>query len=82
MESVRTVLSGSHDCETITEMDKAGGALAIPPDNPEKMCDLIMALKEGRIDGERLGSQYLEYARDHHARELWATKYLEAIHKI
>lgn len=82
MASGRPIVFGSHDGEAINELEKAGGALAFPPDNPEKLCDLIMALKEGKIDGEQLGSKYLEYARDHHARELWATKYLEAIHKI
>lgn len=82
MASGRPIVFGSRDGEAITELENAGGALAFPPDNPEKLCDLILALRDGKIDGERIGQRYIEYASKNYHRELWAQKYLDLLQKI
>lgn len=82
MASGRPIVFGSRDGEVVRELHKAGGALWFPSDDPEKLCELILKLKSGEIDGERLGRQYHDYILQHHRREQWAERYLSLIKDI
>ena len=82
MASGRPIVFGSREGEAVNELEKAGGALWFPTDDPEKLSELILQLKAGKIDGERLGRKYLDHATKFHRRELWASKYLEALNKL
>jgi colanic acid biosynthesis glycosyl transferase WcaI len=79
MASGRPIVFGSRDGEVVRELEKAGGALWFPSDDPEKLCELIVKLKSGEIDGTKLGRQYHEHIIRHHRRELWASRYLSLI---
>jgi len=79
MASGRPIVFGSREGEAVNELDKAGGALWFPTDNPERLSELILQLKSGAIDGEHLGRKYLDHATRFHRRELWAERYLEVL---
>lgn len=82
MASGRPIVFGSKDSEAINELEKAGGALWFPPDEANRLADIIVRLKSGEIDGDSLGQRYLTYATANHRRELWAQKYLEQIERL
>ena len=82
MASGRPIVFGSREGEAVRELDKAGGALWYPSDNPEKLCELILKLKSGEIDGAKLGQRYHDHIVRHHRREQWAEKYLSIIRGI
>jgi len=79
MASGRPIAFGSCDGEVVRELEKAGGALWFPTDDPERLCELILKLRSGEIDGEKLGRQYRQHVFKHHRREQWAEKYLSII---
>jgi len=82
MASGRPIVFGARDCEAIRELEKAGGALWFPTEEPHKLSELILALKQGRIDGEKLGNQYRDHASTYHRREIWAERYAQFIESI
>ncbi|MFQ6008008.1 MAG: glycosyltransferase family 4 protein [Candidatus Zixiibacteriota bacterium] len=82
MASGRPIVFGSRYGEAVQELEKAGGALWFPTDEPEKLAELILKLKSGEIDGEKLGRLYREHTFKYHRRELWATKYLSLIRSL
>jgi len=82
MASGRPIIFGSRDGEAVRELEKAGGALWFPTNDPEKLCDLIVKLRSGEIDGNKLGRQYHQHTLRHHRREQWADKYLSLIKEI
>ncbi|MEW6050525.1 MAG: glycosyltransferase family 4 protein [Candidatus Zixiibacteriota bacterium] len=82
MASGRPIVFGSRDSEAISELEKAGGALWFPPDEPNRLADIVLQLRSGEIDGDSLGSRYLTYATKHHRRELWARKYLDLLETL
>lgn len=82
MASGRPIVFGSRDGEAIRELEKAGGALWFPTDDPEKLTELILKLKSGEIDGEKLGRLYHQHTLRYHRREMWANKYLSLIRDI
>jgi len=82
MASGRPIVFGARDCEAIRELEKAGGALWFPTEEPQKLSELILALKQGRIDGEKLGRQYHHHASTDHRREIWAERYSQFIESI
>jgi glycosyltransferase involved in cell wall biosynthesis len=77
MASGRPIVFGSGGGEAVSELERAGGALSFSSDDVPRLCDLIMGLKEGSIDGENLGRRYHAHARQFHSRERWADDYLE-----
>lgn len=82
MASGRPIVFGARDGEAIRELHKAGGALTYRPDEPEGLCDLILKIRSGEIDGDRLGSQYRNHISTYHHREIWAKRYLEFIEEV
>ncbi len=76
MASGRPIVFGSNRGEAIRELEKAGGALAFSSEDAPKLCEHIIGLKDGRIDGEALGQKYHKHARKFHHREQWADRYL------
>jgi glycosyltransferase involved in cell wall biosynthesis len=76
MASGRPILFGARDGEAIRELRAAGGVLAFASDDVQKLCDYILKLKNGAIDGEALGRKYHTHARQFHNRERWAQDYL------
>jgi glycosyltransferase involved in cell wall biosynthesis len=76
MASGRPILFGAKDGEAIRELRKAGGVLSFANDDVERLCDLILKLKDGTIDGEALGRKYHAHARRFHPRRRWAKEYL------
>ncbi|RKX24926.1 MAG: hypothetical protein DRP45_07090 [Candidatus Zixiibacteriota bacterium] len=76
MASGRPILFGSHDGEAIRELEAAGGALAFTSDGADKLCELILKLRDGRIDGCTLGQKYHDHANRFHRRDRWAKEYL------
>lgn len=82
MASGRPVVYGALEGEAISEMEKAGGALTYPSDSPEKLCELILKLYSGQIDGNRLGQQYHDHIISNHRRTLWADRYLKVVQNM
>jgi len=81
MASGRPILFGSDGGEAVRELNRAGGALSFVSDDVDKLCKYILALKDGSIDGEKLGQKYHVHARDFHQREKWAGEYLTFLEK-
>ncbi len=82
MASGRPVVFGSRQGEAIDELRIAGGALTYPSDSPEELRDLILKLRNGTIDREKLGRGYRDHIVAHHQREAWASQYLEFLKHI
>jgi glycosyltransferase involved in cell wall biosynthesis len=82
MATGRPIVFGASEGEVIQELEKAGGALWFPADDPEKLAELILKLKTGEIDGKKLGEKYHHHIIQHHRRELWASKYLSLIRNL
>ena len=82
MASGRPIVFGSREGEAVRELERAGGALWFPTDDPERLAELILKLKLGEIDGRKLGRQYREHTFKYHRRELWAAKYLSLIRSL
>ena len=82
MASGRPIVFGSHYGEAIEELKIAGGALTYSSDSSEQLSDLIMKLKNGSIDGDKLGRDYHEHIKLNHRREIWAEQYYSIISNI
>ncbi|UCC44643.1 MAG: glycosyltransferase family 4 protein [Candidatus Zixiibacteriota bacterium] len=82
MASGRPILFGAQDGEAVRELEQAGGALAYKSDDVDRLCELILRLRSGRIDGEQLGEKYQSHARRHHSRERWAERYLRQLEEV
>lgn len=82
MASGRPIIFGSQYGEAIRELEKAGGALAFRVDDINQLCDHILMLKSGQIDGEELGQRYRNHADKHHHREHWAGEYLKVFDTV
>ncbi len=82
MASGRPIVYGSCRGEAVQELEKAGGALWFPAEDPERLADLILKLKSGEINGQELGRKYHQHAFRHHRRELWAQRYLKLIESL
>ncbi|RKX28953.1 MAG: hypothetical protein DRP47_02970 [Candidatus Zixiibacteriota bacterium] len=81
MASGRPIIFGSSGGEAVRELEKAGGALWFPADQPEKLSELILKLKQGKIDGNRLGQQYHDHIAQYHVRNRWAQRYSDLINQ-
>ncbi|MFQ5454018.1 MAG: glycosyltransferase family 4 protein [Candidatus Zixiibacteriota bacterium] len=82
MASGKPILYGSFGGEAVEELEKAGGALSFPDDDHDQLCDLILNLKSGKINGNQLGRKYHEHVSRYHCREKWADKYLTFINSL
>jgi hypothetical protein len=82
MASGRPIVFGAREGEAITELEKAGGALSFPTDDATRLSELIMSLKTGRIDGDKLGRLYRQHATKFHRREIWAERYASFIETV
>jgi glycosyltransferase involved in cell wall biosynthesis len=82
MASGHPVIFGSRRGEAIEELRLAGGALTYPSDSPEALGELVLKLRAGEIDHERLGRQYRDHIIKHHQREMWAEQYLTFLNNI
>jgi glycosyltransferase involved in cell wall biosynthesis len=82
MASGRPIVFGARDGEAIRELRKAGGALTYPPDEPESLCDLILKVRSGEIDGVGLGERYRNHISQYHHREIWAKRYMSFIESV
>lgn len=82
MASGRPILFGAEEGEAVRELEKAGGALAYRADDVEKLCDLILQLRTGKINGNDLGEKYQRHADRFHHRERWARAYLDELERI
>ncbi len=76
MASGKPILYGAIDSEAVKELEKAGGALAFPSEDYNKLSELILKVKSGEIDGSRLGKNYHDHITRYHRREIWAQKYM------
>ncbi len=82
MASGKPILYGSSGGEAVQELEYAGGALAFQTEDHTQLCDLIIKIKEGRIDGPGLGYKYHEYVKRNHQREMWAEKYCQLLEHL
>ncbi len=82
MASGRPIIFGSCGGEAVNELEKAGGALWFPTDQPERLSELILKLKQGQIDGIKLGESYYAHVDRFHRREMWADRYISVIRDI
>jgi glycosyltransferase involved in cell wall biosynthesis len=73
----RPIVFGSRSGEAINELNVAGGALSFAVDDIDKLCELILKLRNGEIDGNALGEKYRAHADRHHHRHIWADRYLD-----
>ena len=76
MASGRPILFGSSGGEALRELEAAGGVLSFTTDDVPRLCELILKLRNGQIDGEALGRKYHCHAQQFHRRERWAAEYL------
>lgn len=81
MASGRPILFGSSGGEAVRELEAAGGVLSFTTDDVERLCELILKLRDGRIDGDALGRRYHSHVEQYHRRERWAGEYLAFIEK-
>ncbi len=79
MASGRPILFGSRSGEAVAELEQAGGALKFSTDSPDQLSDLILNLRDGKIDGRKLGQSYYDHVQRNHHREKWASEYLSFI---
>ena len=82
MAAGHPIVFGSRKGEAIRELVLAGGALTYPSDSPEELSQLILKLRSGEIDREKLGRQYRDHIVKHHQREKWAEQYLAFLKSI
>jgi glycosyltransferase involved in cell wall biosynthesis len=82
MASGRAIVFGSKEGEAIRELELAGGALTYASDSPDQLADIILKLRSGEIDGNRLGVGYREHIVKHHMREMWAERYLNFVDSL
>jgi len=82
MASGKPIIFGSAQGEAIRELEIAGGALSFRADDPVKLSELILKIKTGEINGDRLGQGYHEHAVRYHHRERWAEKYMQHLDSI
>ncbi len=82
MASGRPIILGCPDGEASAMLDSAGGALTYESCDSDALSELILRLRSGKIDGDRLGQGYHEYIRDNHSRNRWASRYLEVIDEL
>jgi len=82
MASGKPIVFGARDGEAVHELERAGGALWFPTDDPERLCELVLKIKSGEINGRRLGQLYRQHVVRYHLRELWANKYLSLIRDL
>jgi len=79
MASGKPIVLGCPDGEASALLNNAGGALTYHSSDADELSELILRLRSGKIDGERLGQGYHEYIRNHHSRSRWAERYLDMI---
>ncbi|UCE24054.1 MAG: glycosyltransferase family 4 protein [Candidatus Zixiibacteriota bacterium] len=82
MASGKPIIYGSSGGEAVLELEKAGGALAFKADDPDRLCELILKLRSGEIDGLHLGQRYHEHVTRNHCRETWANRYMAFLDKV
>ncbi len=83
MAAGRPIVFGARETsEPVRELEKAGGALSFRANDTNRLCELILDVKTGKIDGDRLGEGYREYAARNHRREDWAERYLDFLKSI
>ncbi len=82
MASGRPILFGSQGGEAVRELELAGGALSYRSDDVSHLCELILELKSGEIDGSSLGEKYQNHAAEFHPRDRWAAYYLSQLEKV
>ncbi|UCD65149.1 MAG: glycosyltransferase family 4 protein [Candidatus Zixiibacteriota bacterium] len=82
MASGKPIVFGSAQGEAVRELEKAGGALSFRTDDPEKLSELILKLRNGEIDGDFLGRRYHEHVKQNHCREKWAEHYLSFLDRV
>jgi glycosyltransferase involved in cell wall biosynthesis len=82
MASGKPIIYGSSGGEAVDELEKAGGALAFKTEDVDRLTELIMDLKSGRINGDNLGRQYHSHIKNNHSREKWAETYLNYLDDI
>ena len=82
MASGKPILYGSLGGEAVQELEHAGGALAFHAEDHVQLNNLILKIKEGRIDGTVLGRKYHEYVKKNHKREMWAERYCQLLKRL
>ncbi len=79
MASGKPIVLGCPDGEASALLNNAGGALTYHSSNADELSELILRLRSGKIDGDRLGQGYHDYIRNNHSRSRWAERYLDLI---
>jgi glycosyltransferase involved in cell wall biosynthesis len=83
MASGRPIIFGGNEgVEAVEELEKAGGALFFKSDDPKRLSELILALRDGKIDGDDLGRRYRDHADRFLRREIWADRYLNYLSSV
>ena len=82
MASGKPIMYGCSGGEAVEELENAGGALRYNIEDPEQLSDIILKLRSGKIDGDRLGKGYHDHMAKYHRREIWAGRYSELLHKL
>ena len=82
MASGKPIIYGSSEGEAVNELEKAGGALAFQAEDHTKLCEYILQLRNGEIDGQELGRKYHDHINRYHCREIWAQKYLNYLEEV
>lgn len=82
MASGKPIALGCPEGEASDLLRMAGGALTYPSSDAGKLAELILKLRSGDIDGQRLGRGYHDFIHKNHSRQRWGEKYLEMIDQL
>jgi len=82
MASGKPIVIGCPEGEATALLREAGGALTFPGSDAPRLAELILELRNGKLDGEELGQSYHAFIKNNHSRSHWAGKYLGLLNSL
>ena len=76
------VVAADPDSETARLVDEASCGVAIPPDRPDLLADVIRSAHDGRLDLERMGANGRAYVEREADRSVALARYRSLIGRL
>jgi colanic acid biosynthesis glycosyl transferase WcaI len=76
------VVAADEDSETVRVVDEAGCGIALPPDRPDLLAQVVRDAYEGRIDLEAMGARGREYVVREADRSVVLVRYRAVIDRL
>lgn len=80
--STETPLIAAVAGESKDILESSGGAIVVPPENPIKLKEQIIYLRDNRNVGEEMGRKGREFVTQYYSRKNLARKYLEILKNV